>query len=867
MFRLAVTTLRYRTAAFLAIFVAVLLGGALLSAAGGLLETGLRLNAPPQRLAAAPIVVTGDPAYHPPNGNGAAAFPERHRVDAALATKLAGTPGVAHAIPDRTFPAVVTALAASPNGNPPAGAPSGSGGDHTKPYGMALAGHGWASAVLTPYELRAGQAPRSGQIVLDQRLAGSAKPGDQVTVAVSGEPRKYTLAGLAVAKHQLDNPAIFFADADVAAGVNGPLGTGSPSGPDGIRGASGAAGVDAIGVFPADGTSAKDLAKHLDLPAGVKAYTGDDRGAAEFTGIATGLPLIIMSGVFGGMVAVVMALVVSATIGLSVRQRRRELALLRASGATPSQVGKMVVAETMVVGVLGLVLGLLCGRFAGNWIFGMLTDGGIVPAQLRFDQGILPFAGAALLTFAVLRVTVGFAAGRAARIRPIQALAEAAVPPVVLSRVRVIIGLVFAGATVAIASSTPFMGPTNAAAIDGPAGLTGSIAVAILAPLVIQRVLIPRVTGWIEKRGTAGTLAVINLRVRAVQFGAILIPITIATAIAVGIYSQTTQQKAAVEAFTGNLSGDVVITSTTGGVPASLTEAVGSMPGVTAVSELVQSKGWIEEPYDKSHTSDAWPLLGLSGPIYKGKVTKGSLDDLTGETIALPPGTAKKLKVDVGSDLGVRLGDNALVKVKVVALVEGPTGYESLLLPAKLLAAHTTTGLPSQLVLKTSNKKAALKADLSKWPGTTMGSRDVLGDGLDTGLGVDAWISYLLAAIAVAYTAIASVNTIAVAVLDRRREFGLQRLTGSTRREVSRMLRLEALLIAAIGLVTGLITAAFTVLPIALATRGLPIPSGPIWILLIWVAVVLLLVLPTTAITGRIAMRAKPMDALSTPVG
>jgi hypothetical protein len=98
-------------------------------------------------------------------------------------------------------------------------------------------------------------------------------------------------------------PAVFFADADVPAGV------------------------DAVGVFPADGTSARDLAKRLDLPEGVKAHPGDDRGVAEFQGIATSLPLIITSGVFGGM-----ALVVSATIGLSVRQRRRELALLRASG-------------------------------------------------------------------------------------------------------------------------------------------------------------------------------------------------------------------------------------------------------------------------------------------------------------------------------------------------------------------------------------------------------------------------------------------------------------------------------------------------------------------------------------------------------
>ncbi|WP_328518896.1 FtsX-like permease family protein [Kribbella sp. NBC_00359] len=823
MIRLALITLRYRTAAFLAVFVAVLLGSALLSAAGGLLETGLRLNAPPQRLAAAPILVTGDPAYHPPNGSGSAAFPERHPVDAGLATKLAGTPGVAQAIPDRSFPAAV-----SPGTTP-------------------LIGHGWASAPLTPYQLKAGHAPQTGQVVLDQRLAGSAKPGDQVTVALRGDPKTLTLAGIAAAQHEVDVPSVFLADIDAERISPAP---------------------DAIGVFPAAGTSVRELAKRLGLPEGVRAYTGDDRGAAEYSGIATSLPLIIMSGVFGGMVAVVMALVVSATIGLSVRQRRRELALLRASGATPGQVGKMVIAETMLVGVIGLVLGLLCGRIAGTWIFGMLADGGIVPSQLRFDQGPLPFAGAAILTFVVLRVTVGFAAGRAARIRPIQALAEAAVPNVELGRIRLIVGAVFAAATVSIAVSTLFMSPANAAAIGGPAGLTGSIAVAILAPLVIQRALVPRLTALIEKRGTSGVLAVINLRVRAVQFAAILIPITIATTIALGnIYAQTTQQKAAVEAYTDNLAADVVITSTSGGIPATLTESARSLPGVTAVSELVRSKGWIEEPYDTSHTSDAWPLLGLNGPVYKGKVTKGSLDDLTDNSVALPPGTAKKLKVDVGSEIGLRLGDDALVKLKVVALAEGPSGYESILLPAKLLAAHTTTGLPGQLLLKTDDKKAALTSDLSRWPGATAGDRDLLGAGYDAGLGVDAWIAYLLAGIAVAYTAIASINTIAVAVLDRRREFGLQRLTGSTRRQVRRMLTLESLVIAALGLVVGMIAAAFTVLPIAVATRGWPIPSGPVWILFAWVAVVLLLVLPTTAMTGRIAMRPKPMDALSSPVG
>lgn len=830
MIRLALSSLRFRAAAFLAILVAVLLGSALLAAAGGLLETALRLNAAPQRLAAAPIVVTGDPAYHPPNGNGSVAYAERHRVDAALVEKLARTPGVAKVVPDLAFPAVLAGQPVPEN---------------------TLTGHGWTSAALTPYELTSGQPPAAGEVVIDQRAADGAKPGDQVEVIVNGSPQTFRLAGVATARGEVEVPPVFFSDGDAR------------------RFSPRRVAVDAVGVFPAAGTSAKDLAQRLDLPAGTTAYTGDDRGAAEFTGIATSLPLIILSSVFGGMVAVVMALVVSVTVGLSVRQRSRELALLRASGATPRQVRKLVVAETMLVSGVALVAGLLLGRAAGTWVFGLLTGNGVVPSALRYDQGPLPFAGAALLTLVILRLTVGLTAGRAARIKPIQALTEAAVPPVAVGRVRLIIGAVFAVATVSVAVSTVFMSPTNAAAIGGPAVLTGAIAVAVLGPLVIRRALSGRVADLVERRGVSGALAVVNLRVRAVQFSAILVPIMLATGIALGnIYSQTTQQKAAVDAYTENLAAEVVVTSDAGGIPAGLFDQVRSTAGVTAGSELVRSKGWIEEPYDTSHTSDPWPLLGLNGPVYEGEVHAGSLDDLAGDTVALPRGAAEELKLDVGDELGLRLGDDALLRLKVVALVDGTSGYESLLLPSALLAAHTTAGLPTQVLLRADEAEDVIKAiDLQRWPGITVGKRDLLSADYDAGLAIDAWIAYLLAGIAIAYTAIASINTIAVAVLDRRRELGLQRLSGSTRRQVAKMLYLENLVIAALGLALGVLAAGFSVLPIAVATRGWPIPAGPVWVLLGWFALVLVLVLPVTAVAGRLATRGKPIDAVASPAG
>ncbi len=136
MIRLALSSLRFRTAAFLAIFIAVLLGSSLMAAAGGLLETGLRLNAEPQRLAAAPIVVTGRPAYHPPNGSGSVAYPERHGVDPALTSKLSRTPGVGKVVPDVSFPAVIA------------------------PGKNTQLGHPWTAAALTPYTLDGGASPR-----------------------------------------------------------------------------------------------------------------------------------------------------------------------------------------------------------------------------------------------------------------------------------------------------------------------------------------------------------------------------------------------------------------------------------------------------------------------------------------------------------------------------------------------------------------------------------------------------------------------------------------------------------------------------------------------------------------------------------
>ncbi|GLY78525.1 FtsX-like permease family protein [Actinoallomurus iriomotensis] len=842
MIRLALTTLRFRAGASAAMLVAVLIGTALLVASGGLFETAIRLNADAQRLGGAPIVVTGPAGFKlPGQGGQRAAYAERSRVDPAVAARLAGTPGVAAAVPDVSFAAVPVV-----DGRPARDA--------------VLAGHDWASASLTPYALRGGAEPSGpGQVVVDAATARrlSVRPGGRIRIAVAGVPETFTVTGVAVPARHVDAPAYFFSGADVRRFL-----------PQGAQ-------ADAIGIRLRPGARVDDVAAAVSarLPSELKVRTGSDRGAAEFTGIdGARLPLILLAAIFGGMVLVVMALVVSATISLSVRQRRRELALLRASGATPRQVHRMVVAETMIVAVLAVVAGLALGRQAGDWIFAATTGQGAIPAALDFQSGILPPAAAALAALLSAGIAAGFAARPAARTRPIQAIAEAALPPVAVTPIRRLLAAVFAAGTVALAVTTIFMGPETASAVGGPAVLTGSIAVALFGPELLH-LLAGRTADLVERAGGyLGALAAINLRARAGQFAAVLTPVTLGVAIALGnVYSATTTQHAAEDGYLHQFKADVVVTSSVGGVAPALVDRISRTDGVAAASALVTSHGWIEQPYDGKGT-DPSTLFGVGSqdtePVLTAPVASGTMRNFTGDVAALPEPTARRLHISVGRQIVMRLGDGARTPVRVVALLRDSSDYAGVVLPVGLLAAHTTAALPTHVLVRAepghdaSSVRKAVQAQVGAWPGVTVGDDGVLASTVEQGLDIQSWINYLIAFLAIAYAAIAAINTLAVAVLSRRRELAAQRLAGATRRQVRGMLLIESTVLAGISLVLGTVIAGFTVLPMAIASGSL-LPSGPVGVFLGVTAAVFLIVVPVTALAARTVLRPRAVDVIA----
>ncbi|MGW1196288.1 ABC transporter permease [Streptomyces sp. NPDC002536] len=827
MAKLAARSLRHRSGAFVATFLALFLGATLVMACGGLMETGIRNVVPPQRLAGAQLLVTGDRTHEVPTSKKhkrKTTLPERVELPAEFVERVRAVPGVRDAVGERTFEAAVA-------------------------DGAKAQAHGWDSAALTPYALASGSAPQGrGDVVLDAGLARRAgvTAGDRVRIAAHGGSATYRVSGIVTA-HDVPQPTLFF------------------SGSEAVRLSGRPDTVADIAVVLAPGTDPGAVRKAL---AGqpVTFLTGDGRGAVEHPEVVQGSDdLIALSGAVGGLVVLVAAFVVAGTVSLSAQQRSRELALLRAVGATPRLLRRMLLGETLMVMVLAGASAWPAGPVAGRWLFDTLVDSGMVAGAVEFRQGwipALPAYGALLLT-AVAGTLLGTA--RAVRARPVEALGEAAAPSSRLHPVRIVLGLLFLAGTVALTLVTALVlhGPV-AASTAGPTVMCCAIGLALLGPWCTR--LVTALLYWPVRllTGVCGRLAVRGCRARAAKTAAVAMPVMLASAIAVGeIYLQTTAAAATDRVFAQDLRADAVITSAAGGVDPALLDRVRALPGVTGASAYVTSSAFTLAPRDGDENKNGLPLRGVSADgvneTLAVRATAGSLAGLRGDAVALPESVAHRIHRGVGDVLRLKLGDGAVVDVRVVALFAGREGYESALTSAELLAPHTTAGLPAQILVRGGNP-AALAAAL---PGLKVSGREAVTAAHARDNRTQASVNYLVVGLLVVYTALSVVNTTAVAVGNRRREFALQRLTGATRGQVLRMMAVEGGLVAAVGLSLGTVAAGTTLVPFCLAAAdGSWWPAGPVSVYLTVVAVAVVVVLAATLVPTWAALRVRPVEAV-----
>ncbi|MFI1676859.1 FtsX-like permease family protein [Streptomyces sp. NPDC020607] len=808
---LARAAVRFKPAAFAGTFVALMMASLIVAACGILLETGLRASVPSERYAGAPVVAAAKQSVHFVAGSGDSKsesdtpLPDQARVDNSLVAKAGSVPGARTAVPDVTFP--------------------------VKSGDKDVAAHGWGSTAFTGEKLTAGRAPHSGEVVL---AAPGASVGDRTTLTTAEGPRTFRVSGTASAADTA--PTAWFADSE-AVRISGHPGR-----------------VDAIAVLPEAGVTADTLKSRVAHALGDKAevHTGDDRSEAEGSSLAYAKELLTgLGGSFGGIAALTAVFTAAGTVALSVGQRAREYALLRAIGTTPRQIRRTIATETLLVAPAAAAVGLLPGMALARWWFGQLKEKGAIPQGVDLSVSFIPLVsavGVAVLT----ALGAGYmAARRPSRIKPGQALSEAAVERVPLGWIRTPLGIAAAvGGAIFAGVAANNSGDDAANAALGVVMLF-MLAVALLGPLLARGCAalfgLP-----LRGAGASASLAAANSRSNARRLASAITPIVLAMAFSsVLVFMHTSEERVAADQQRAGITADHIVTSDGGLAPGTLAKAADAK-GVTSAVGLLKSSVLVPVGSGGDRYLTTASTQGVTGTaaafskVQDLKVETGTLKLGKGQ-IAVDATLADSAHVKTGDRLGIRLPDGTKASPTVVATYGRGLGLSQVTMPAADLKQHVTSAFTTEIWTRGGSPQALAGLGALK-------DRDGYATAQSMDNELNAWANTTMAAVLGGFAAIAAINTLVMTVLDRRRELGTLRLIGSTRRQVLRMIRWEALLVACAGIVIGSAIAFATLVPMMKGLTG-ESPYVPPLVYGSFVGAVLIMGLASATIPARAALR------------
>lgn len=678
-----------------------------------------------------------------------------------------------------------------------------------------LIGNGWSNtgANFAPgkdgkdaaYTFTDGSGPvKDSQIALDEDSAakGKYRVGDTVRVATNGPAKEYTLSGVFTTEDGAVNAggSLVLFDTPVAQKLYLRPGY-----------------FKDVTIAAAAGASDQKILGEVKplLPKDAEAQTGKqlaDEQARQIESELSNLNTMLLA--FAAIALFVGIFLIANTFTMLVAQRTRELALMRAVGASRRQVKRSVMLEALVVGALASVIGFVLGiGLATGLRSAMGSFGAKVPAG---PLVVSPTAIIAALAVGVL-VTVLAAwlpARRAAKIPPVAAMGSAHLPATTKSLVvRNTLGSVItlAGAA-AILTGAAVGKDTGRMVIGGGAFLT-LIGIIVLIPLLsrpviaLARPLLNRVFGVSGK--LAGQNAVRNPRRTGATASALAIGLTLVTGLTViGV----TLGQAIDKMTTDNIRADYMVTMAGGGaLDKSALTALEKAKGVSAVSPQQSTSLQIK---DEFHSVSA-VTPGDVEKVFDLKTVSGSMATLGKGQIAVAEKTAKSEGWKAGDTVPVKFatdsdGGKADTKTLTVgAVYEGNEFLSPVLVSTSLVAPYEPKPYIPEVWVKMdggageANEQALVDALGDNPAMSIMDQQDIrnmFGGMINTMLN----IMYGLLAMALIIAVLGVINTLAMSVFERQQEIGMLRAIGLDRRKVKRMIRLEAVVISLFGAVIGI---------------------------------------------------------------
>ncbi|MFI0812894.1 ABC transporter permease [Streptomyces echinatus] len=648
------------------------------------------------------------------------------------------------------------------------------------------------------YPLVDGHAPRGkGEVLLDSETAKRAgyKVGDTVRLSVDGPVLTPVVSGIFTTD-----------DGNVAAG--GSLTLFDTPTAQALFGKKGT--YDEIDVQAAAGTGQAALKARLDkaLPAKlVDTTTGrrlaDDQAEAISSSMS-GLKQALL--VFAGIALFVGTFIIANTFTMLVAQRTRELALMRAVGASRRQVTRSVLIEAFAVGTVAGVTGLAAGVGIGAGLRSLLGSFGasLPDGPLVISPGTV--ATALAVGILITMLAAWLPGRRAAKIPPVAAMSSVHAKATTKSLVlRNTLGSLFAAAGVAVVLAGTGMATDTGQAAMGIGAVLLIIGVFVLTPL-LSRPLIAAASPVLRVFGVSGKLArqnsVRNPRRTAATASALMIGLTLITGMTVMAGSlQTSIDKMASSAIRADY---VVSMANRGPLSPDVARKLAGADGVTDSSPLRNGESRIDGATEFLTGVDGAAI----GKLTDLKVTDGSFS-VGGTRVVVDEDRAEDHGWKPGSRFTAHFEDGKAQRLTVAGVYEGNDMLNGILLDNKVLTPHLTDPADMQVMVKTADgasdsAKDGLEKVLGSNPAIKVQDKQDISDEIAKMFTLMLNLVYGLLGMAVIVAVLGVINTLAMSVFERAQEIGMLRAIGLERRAVKRMVRLESLVISLFGGVLGI---------------------------------------------------------------
>jgi len=647
-------------------------------------------------------------------------------------------------------------------------------------------------------ELRSGLWPRGpGEVVLDRSAAERAgyRLGDAVSlIAPSGRLRQsFRLVGLAdfngggtagailVVLDTRQAQQLFMGGRDL---------------------------YNAVDLSAAPGVSQEQLALAAQrvVPAGFVAVTGDKivKDSQDQVDAALGVISTFLL-VFAIIAVVVGGFIIVNTFSILVAQRSRELALLRALGASRRQVTLSVLLEAGMMGLVASTAGVIVGwalarglaavfRAVGLDVAGdvlVLTRGTVVAGYL---VGVLVTMGAAYLP-----------ARRASLVAPVAAMQADQPPRPGSTRRRGVAGAIVLAIGIAVAVTGLLHPPGNDAAWVGAGAGLCLLTVAALSSVAGRPVLLACRSLFGRIFGATGRLAGENALRDPRRTGATASALMIGLALVslIGVLAGSLN-RSVTDVVNDQFSADFIV------------EGAALMPFPTRVGDLLQKVPGVgavarEEVTTARLDGDYVPVIGVDREllrIYHFDVVSGRTS-LTGAETFVSEDLARRHHWRVGSTVTLGFPGGTAIHPVVAGIVRSNRAVGPINVPIDLLTAAGVKRQDSALSITlapgadATAVHRALDAVVAPLPIVTVLDKGEFADSIRAQVNQLLYLIYGLLALAIVIAMIGIVNTLGLSVIERTHELGLLRAIGLTRRQLRGMVTLESVAIAVLGAVLG----------------------------------------------------------------